>query len=173
MVYYEPGVTPHGLPRNPFKACVVPRPIGWISTRSADGKDNLAPYSQFNNLTFDPPYVMFSANQTHTNSRKDTTINAETTGSFAWNICTWDLRHAMNITSEQLPYGTDEFQAAELAYSLRMHVLYDAAAAGESADGNGRCGDWTGGGCAYRGRGADGGVGGFAEGEARGEVWVS
>ncbi|PQE17222.1 FMN-binding split barrel protein [Rutstroemia sp. NJR-2017a BVV2] len=86
----------------------------WISTRSANGKDNLAPYSQFNNLTFDPPYVMFSANQTHENERKDTTVNAETTGSFAWNICTWDLRHAMNVTSEQLPYGTDEFQSAGL-----------------------------------------------------------
>ncbi|KAM3082838.1 hypothetical protein ACMFMF_002490 [Clarireedia jacksonii] len=65
------------------QTCVVPRPIGWISTRSFDGKDNLAPYSQFNNLTFDPPYVMFSANQTHENERKDTTINADTTGSFA------------------------------------------------------------------------------------------
>ena len=60
---YKPGQTDHGLPRDPFKACVVPRPIGWISTVSPTGQANLAPYSQFNNLTFDPPYVMFAANQ--------------------------------------------------------------------------------------------------------------
>jgi flavin reductase (DIM6/NTAB) family NADH-FMN oxidoreductase RutF len=69
----------------------------------------LTTLSQFNNLTFDPPYVMFAANQTETNTRKDTVVNVESTGSFAWNICTWDLRHAMNITSEQLPNSVDEF----------------------------------------------------------------
>ncbi|RDW74949.1 nitrilotriacetate monooxygenase component B-like protein [Coleophoma cylindrospora] len=57
---------------------------------------------------------MFSANQTDENIRKDTTINAENTGSFVWNMCTWDLRHAMNITSEQTPYGIDEFVRAGL-----------------------------------------------------------
>lgn len=55
---------------------------------------------------------MFSANQTETNSRKDTVVNVEATGSFVWNVATWDLRHAMNITSEQLPLGTDEFVKA-------------------------------------------------------------
>ncbi|MEX1165965.1 MAG: flavin reductase family protein, partial [Hydrogenophaga sp.] len=54
-MYYEPGKTPHGLPHDPFKSCVVPRPIGWISTVDALGRDNLAPYSQFQNVTFDPP----------------------------------------------------------------------------------------------------------------------
>ena len=46
-MYYEPGNTAHGLPHNPFKSCVVPRPIGWISTTSRDGADNLAPFNQF------------------------------------------------------------------------------------------------------------------------------
>jgi flavin reductase (DIM6/NTAB) family NADH-FMN oxidoreductase RutF len=59
-VYYEPGFTPHGLPHDPFKSCVIPRPIGWISTLDAQGRHNLAPYSQFQNVTFDPPNVMFS-----------------------------------------------------------------------------------------------------------------
>jgi len=113
-MFYQPGVTEHGLPRDPFKACVVPRPIGWISTKSADGTDNLAPYSQFNNLTFDPPYVMFSANQASTGRRKDTTINAETTGEFVWNLATYPLREAVNITAEEIPYGTDEFERAGL-----------------------------------------------------------
>ncbi|KAH8800390.1 nitrilotriacetate monooxygenase component B-like protein [Xylogone sp. PMI_703] len=113
-MFYQPGVTPHGLPRDPFKACVIPRPIGWISTRSADGTDNLAPYSQFNNLTFDPPYVMFSANQTSDMRRKDTTINAETAGQFVWNLATYPLREAVNITAEQTAYGVDEFERAGL-----------------------------------------------------------
>jgi flavin reductase (DIM6/NTAB) family NADH-FMN oxidoreductase RutF len=55
---------------------------------------------------------MFAANQTETNTRKDTVVNVEATGSFVWNICTWDLRHAMNITSEQLPSSVDEFLKA-------------------------------------------------------------
>jgi flavin reductase (DIM6/NTAB) family NADH-FMN oxidoreductase RutF len=55
---------------------------------------------------------MFAANQTETNTRKDTVVNVEATGSFVWNICTWDLRHAMNFTSEQLPSSVDEFLKA-------------------------------------------------------------
>ncbi|KAJ5602217.1 hypothetical protein N7510_011751 [Penicillium lagena] len=113
-MFYQPGVTEHNLPHDPFKACVVPRPIGWISTQSKDGKANLAPYSQFQNLTFDPPYVMFSANQTGTGSRKDTVTNAESTGHFVWNLATYDLREAVNITAEQVAYGVDEFEQAQL-----------------------------------------------------------
>ena len=97
------------------QACVVPRPIGWISTLSPTGHSNLAPYSQFNNLTFDPPYVMFSANQTPTAGQKDTVKNAEATGKFCWNLATYDLREAVNITAEQMEYGVDEFERAGLA----------------------------------------------------------
>ena len=93
---------------------MVPRPIGWISTRSRTGQDNLAPYSQFNNLTFDPPYVMFSANQTDAGTRKDTTVNAETTGSFVWNVATYPLREAVNVSAEQVAPGIDEFDRAGL-----------------------------------------------------------
>ena len=93
---------------------MVPRPIGWISTQNQHGQSNLAPYSQFNNLTFDPPYVMFSANQTVANERKDTVLNAESTGRFVWNLATYDLREAVNITAEQVPYGEDEFARAGL-----------------------------------------------------------
>lgn len=96
------------------QACVVPRPIGWISTVSPTGIHNLAPYSQFNNLTFDPPYVMFSANQTPSERRKDTVVNAEATGRFAWSLATWDLREAVNATAEQVPPEVDEFERAGL-----------------------------------------------------------
>jgi len=79
-MYYQPGITPHGLPRDPFKSCVVPRPIGWISTVNELGQDNLAPYSQFQNVTFDPPIVMFSANQDTGGDQKDSARNAERSG---------------------------------------------------------------------------------------------
>ena len=62
-IFYEPEKDNHGLSRSPFKSCVLPRPIGWISTISKDGIHNLAPYSQFQNLSFDPPYVMVAINQ--------------------------------------------------------------------------------------------------------------
>ncbi|EMC97426.1 hypothetical protein BAUCODRAFT_451913 [Baudoinia panamericana UAMH 10762] len=114
MVFYEPGKTSHGLPRDPYKACVVPRPIGWISTRNKDGVDNLAPYSQFNNLTFDPPYVMIAANVDLNENRKDTTVNAESAGEFCWNVATYDLREAVNASAEWFDRGVDEFQRANL-----------------------------------------------------------
>ena len=81
-MFYEPGKSKHGLPHDPFKSCVIPRPIGWISTLSTEGIANLAPYSQFQQLTFDPPYVMFAANQNTLAKRKDSVENAEQTGEF-------------------------------------------------------------------------------------------
>ena len=113
-MYYEPGKTPHGLPHDPFKSCVVPRPIGWISTVDAQGRDNLAPYSQFQNVTFDPPIVMFSANQSTQGERKDSVRNAEQMGQFVWNMATYALRDAVNISAEELPHGVDEFERAGL-----------------------------------------------------------
>jgi flavin reductase (DIM6/NTAB) family NADH-FMN oxidoreductase RutF len=113
-MYYEPGITPHGLTHDPFKSCVIPRPIGWISTVDAKGRHNLAPYSQFQNVTFNPPIVMFSANQDTGGQRKDSVQNAENTGEFVWNMATYDLRDAVNISAEELPHGVDEFERAGL-----------------------------------------------------------
>jgi flavin reductase (DIM6/NTAB) family NADH-FMN oxidoreductase RutF len=113
-MYYEPGISPHGLPYDPFKSCVVPRPIGWISTVDAQGRDNLAPYSQFQNISFDPPIVMFSANQNTQGRRKDSVQNAEQTGEFVWNMATFALREAVNKSAEELPPEVDEFEHAGL-----------------------------------------------------------
>lgn len=113
-MYYEPGITAHGLPHDPFKSCVIPRPIGWISTIDREGRHNLAPYSQFQNVTFNPPIVMFSANQDTQGQRKNSVSNAETTGEFVWNMATYDLREAVNISAEELPLGVDEFERAGL-----------------------------------------------------------
>ena len=111
-LFYEMKNNDHGLAHDPFKSCVVPRPIGWISTISVDGIPNLAPYSQFQNLTFDPPYVMFSANQKTDGSRKDTVNNSEQVGEFVYNMPTYELREAVNISAQQVPPDADEFELA-------------------------------------------------------------
>lgn len=111
---YDPSRDKCPLPFSPFKSCTVPRPIGWLSSVSPDGIDNLAPYSQWQNLTFDPPMVMFAANQYPDGRRKDTVINAEKTGWFVWNMVTWDLREAMNTTAMAVPYGESEIKLAGL-----------------------------------------------------------
>ena len=111
-MHYAPQNEKCPLPFSPFKACTVPRPIGWLSTTSKDGIDNLAPYSQWQNLTFDPPMVMFAANQTSAGRRKDTVVNAEDTGWFVWNMATYDLREAVNISAMELAPGEDEFERA-------------------------------------------------------------
>ena len=113
-MFYETAKNDHGLPVAPFKSCAVPRAIAWISTLSADGVANLAPFSQFTNLTFDPPYVLVAINQDTKNRRKDTTVNIETTGEFVYNMVTWDLREAMNITAVAFPSDVDEFERAGL-----------------------------------------------------------
>ena len=102
-MHYAPDSETCPLPFSPFKACTVPRPIGWLSTISVDGVHNLAPYSQWQNLTFDPPMVMFAANQYPDGRRKDTVVNAEQTGWFVWNMATYDLREAVNISAMALP----------------------------------------------------------------------
>lgn len=111
-MHYAPQSERCPLPFSPFKSCTVPRPIGWLSTTSRDGIDNLAPYSQWQNLTFDPPMVMFAANQTSAGQRKDTVVNAEETGWFVWNMATYALREAVNISAMELPPGEDEFVRA-------------------------------------------------------------
>ena len=106
---------PHGLPHSPFNAIVVPRPIGWISSLSADGKVNLAPYSFFNAVAYTPPQVMFSASGNHERGGlKDSVANIEATGAFVVNLATWALREPMNASSIAAPHGVDEFEVAGL-----------------------------------------------------------
>ncbi|RZK86878.1 MAG: flavin reductase family protein, partial [Methylobacterium sp.] len=98
-----------GLPHNPLKALVAPRPIGWISAMSRDGAVNLAPYSYFNAVAAGPDMVMFSSS-----GRKDAMTFAEEGGEFVCNIATYDLREAVNATSAPLPRGESEFAYAGL-----------------------------------------------------------
>jgi flavin reductase (DIM6/NTAB) family NADH-FMN oxidoreductase RutF len=111
-MHYDPRAGRPPLPFDPFKSCTIPRPIGWISTVSTTGIANLAPFSQWQNLTYDPPMVMFASNQSPQGQRKDTVVNAESTGYFVWNMATWDLREAVNISAADFPPDVDEFDKA-------------------------------------------------------------
>ncbi|TPQ34111.1 MULTISPECIES: flavin reductase family protein [Cupriavidus] len=106
--YYEPAEG-HGLSHNPLNALVAPRPIGWISSRDAQGRVNLAPYSFFNAFNYDPPIIGFSSI-----AWKDSVQNASETREFTWNLVTRELGDQMNQTSSPLPHGEDEFQFAGL-----------------------------------------------------------
>ena len=114
-MYYEPANNDHGLPFNPLKSCVVPRPIGWITSLSAAGVVNLAPFSFFNLLSYNPPFVVFSA-VTHSedSAQKDTVVNIEATGEFVYNMATWAQRDQMNQTGLIVERGIDELAAAGL-----------------------------------------------------------
>ncbi|MEP0944355.1 MAG: flavin reductase family protein [Rhizobiaceae bacterium] len=100
---------PHGLPYNPFKAIVAPRPIGWISTLNAEGVPNLAPYSFFNGVCDTPPILMFSSG-----GMKDSAANVEATGEFTFNYVSRSMKDEMNISSAPHPAGVNEFEKAGL-----------------------------------------------------------
>lgn len=109
-MFYEPALGNHGLPHNPLKALVAPRPIGWISTLSPEGNSNLAPYSFFNIVSESPDIVMFSSA-----GLKDTVRNILATGEFVCNLATRELMEQVNLTSTSLPPGESEFDLAGLA----------------------------------------------------------
>ncbi|WP_108262262.1 flavin reductase family protein [Mangrovicoccus ximenensis] len=115
-MFYQPK-DGHGLPHNPFNALVAPRPIGWISTRGADGRSNLAPYSFFNAVAYVPPQVMFSSTgaKPDRENTKDSVSHIRETGVFCVNIVSYDLRDAMNASSAGLAREDSEFAHAGLA----------------------------------------------------------
>ncbi|ARE41057.1 Nitrilotriacetate monooxygenase component B [Rhodovulum sp. P5] len=115
-MFYRPA-NGHGLPHNPFNAIVTPRPIGWIATRGADGRDNLAPYSFFNAVAYTPPQVMFASTSAKPDrdGTKDSVANIRDTGVFCVNIVEHGACDAMNVTSGPWPREVDEFHQAGLA----------------------------------------------------------
>ena len=106
---YEPRAG-HGLAHDPFNAIVGPRPIGWISTRSAAGQVNLAPYSFFNAFNYVPPIIGFASI-----GYKDTLRNIEESGEFVWNLTTRPLAEAMNRTCAPVGPEVNEFELTGLA----------------------------------------------------------
>lgn len=104
MLFYTTDTNDHGLPHDPFKAIVAPRPIGWISTRSRDGAVNLAPYSFFNAISDRPKLIMFSSA-----GMKDTASFAIESGEFVANLATRTLAAELNRSSAPAPRGVSEF----------------------------------------------------------------
>ena len=107
-MFYEPSKG-HGLPHDPSKAIVAPRPIGWISTVSRAGKINLAPYSFFNACSDKPPVVMFSSD-----GYKDSLAFIAETGEFVCNLAVFDLLAAVVTTGISYPRGINEMIEAGL-----------------------------------------------------------
>ena len=107
--FYEPRLG-HGLPHDPFKAIVAPRPIGWISSLSTSGGVNLAPYSFFNAFCERPPIVGFSSG-----GKKDSQRNIEATGEFVVNLATKKHAQQMNLTSAAVAPDVNEMELAGLA----------------------------------------------------------
>ena len=113
-MFYDPRKKNHGLPHDPFKSCVAPRPIGWISSLSGDGVVNLAPYSFFNAVADNPPMVMFATTGDDVYGLKHTIANIEATGEFVCNMGTWALRDQLNTTSAPVDASVNEIEYAGL-----------------------------------------------------------
>ncbi len=109
-LFYEPSKRDRALlPHDPLKALIAPRPVGWISTMSRDGRINLAPYSFFNALSTSPMILGFSSE-----GMKDSASFALESGEFVWNMANFALKDAMNATSAPLPRGVNEFEHSGL-----------------------------------------------------------
>jgi len=117
-MFYDAIANTHGLPHDPFKALAVPRPIGWVSSLSADGHLNLAPYSFFNAISDRPHYVIFGSSDI-----KDSVANIIETGEFVCSMANWDLREQQNVTSAPVPRDVDEFTLAELETARSETVM--------------------------------------------------
>ena len=115
-MFYEPIKKNHGLPKNPFNSLVIPRPIGWITSRDPEGVVNLAPYSFFNAVCYSPPTVMFAAGAgSGGDGLKDSLLNVETTGEFVCNLVTWDNREQMIQTSASVHKDVNELEMTGLS----------------------------------------------------------
>jgi len=113
-VFYKTD-QPHGLPHDPFKSCVVPRPIAWVSSIHPNGAVNLAPFSFFNALASDPPMVMISFTGYHEHGgEKDSLFNIKTSGEFVVNMVPLSLKEAMNTTTAPVAHEVDELKLAGL-----------------------------------------------------------
>lgn len=119
---------PNGLPFDPFKAIIVPRPIGWIGTLNANGVPNLAPYSFFAALSSRPSMIGFSSE-----GLKHSPRNARDRGEFTFSLATHDLAEAMNASSANLPDGANEFEAAGLEMGASRVIAAPFVAASPAA----------------------------------------
>ena len=101
---------------------ILPRPIAWVSTLSADGRSNLAPFSFFQGVTSNPPTLMFVPVNDRHGAKKDTVRNIEAVPEFVVNVVTFAMGESMNRTSATLPYGESEFEHFHIASAPSVRV---------------------------------------------------
>jgi flavin reductase (DIM6/NTAB) family NADH-FMN oxidoreductase RutF len=121
--FYEPAAG-HGLAHDPLNAIVGPRPIGWVSTVSAAGVRNLAPYSFFNLFNYRPPILGFAST-----GWKDSVANIAETKEFVWNLATRPLAEVMNASAAMVDAEVDEFHHAGIETLPSRTVRPDRVAA--------------------------------------------
>lgn len=112
---------------------ILPRPIAWVSTVSAEGRTNLAPFSFFQGVTSNPPTLMFSPVNTRDGTKKDTVRNLEQVPEFVVNLVSFALAEAMNATAATLPYGESESERFGIAMAASTQVRPPRVAAAPAA----------------------------------------
>ena len=108
---FDPNELEHTAIYKLLTGSVIPRPIGWISSISETGINNLAPFSYFNAVGDDPPHVMFSTGRGN-DTNKDTLNNVLATKQFVVNMVTEELTEQMNATAQAVHSDIDEFELA-------------------------------------------------------------
>lgn len=108
---FDPNELEHTAVYKLLTGSIIPRPIGWISSVSENGINNLAPFSYFNAVGDDPPHVMFSTGRGN-DSNKDTLNNVLATRQFVVNMVTEELTEQMNMTAQAVHSDIDEFELA-------------------------------------------------------------
>lgn len=94
---------------------ITPRPIAWVSTLSATGQANLAPFSFFQGVCANPPTLLFTGANDRTGKKKDSILNVEQVPEFVVNIVPYALREPMNQSAAPLPHGESEFEKFGIA----------------------------------------------------------
>ena len=110
---FDPNKLDYSAVYKLLTGAIIPRPIGWISSISEDGINNLAPFSYFNAVGDDPPHVMFSVGRGN-DINKDTLNNVLDTKQFVVNMVTEALAEKMNLTAQSVPSHVDEFALAHI-----------------------------------------------------------
>ena len=121
-MFYSTKLNNHDFKYNPFKACIVPRPIGWISSIDKNGVVNIAPYSYFNAVSDIPPTIMFASGLNQDGTDKDTLKNIEQSREFVVNIASYELADQVNHSSTQLPHGVSEAEVFSIE-TTPSHII--------------------------------------------------
>lgn len=120
-MHIDPQTAPQQAIYKLLIGCVVPRPIAWVSTISAEGIANVAPFSFFMAVCNNPPTLAFSSGRRE-GSKKDTVSNLEYTQDFVVNVVDDALAEQMNLTSGEYPPDVDEFALTGLTAASGVKV---------------------------------------------------